>query len=70
MDQIQEWILTMVETLEDHGGKMKRKDLERITAKILGISPVRMPFVFQSAVREGRIAYSPKTTVVELPVEV
>ncbi len=53
--QLRAWIEVAVGVLEDHGRPMKQAQLEKLTAKILGISVVRMPYVITNAVADHRM---------------
>lgn len=53
--QLREWIEVAVGVLEDYGRPMKQAQLEKLTAKILGISVVRMPYVVTNAIADHRI---------------
>lgn len=50
--QLWDWINTTVDVLRDHGGTMNQDKLEKVAAKVLGISPVRMGYVIQNAIAE------------------
>lgn len=50
--QLWDWIHTTTDVLRDHGGTMDQDKLEQLAAKVIGISPVRMSYVIQSAISE------------------
>lgn len=53
--QLREWVEVAVGVLEDYGRPMKQDELEKLTAKILGISVIRMPYVITNAIADKRM---------------
>lgn len=54
-DTPEEWTAVLVDVLKDAGRPMHQAEVSKITAKICGVSILRMPFVVETAINRGLI---------------
>ena len=67
INTLDEWIGVLVAVLEDRGTPMDVSEAMKLTAKICGVSVVRMVYVVNSAVEDGLVVQDVRSATLRLP---